>query len=397
MLLILYYEDVYMNNLYINSALVELFTIAICSVIIILMIVMSIRIMSNYRNKWIYLFLISTLAIDLVRQIIKGTQVALTDPLPTYLYIISTSIQLISFIILNFVLMKMYATGTQIRKTPILILLISAVALSVVSLFMEPYTIIFKDATYYAFPILDFYMFILIITMLVVTRHIQMTTPYFLSLTIAFIYELAYLLHTYVFEMEQQWLFYVVISTPVIYYALIFFLLFEWVLERLLSTYQSSIVDGLTGLYLRRYFQKKMSSMMTRKPVAVIFCDIDNFKMLNDTQGHQVADKALQQVSNILKEEVSPYGIAGRYGGEELVGGIYVDKIKPMTLAEHIRSRIQQETVVTVSVGFSTSKEADELHLLVKQADEAMYYSKTTGKNKVTAYRSLPASIKNKV
>lgn len=386
-----------MNNLYNNSALVELFTIAICCVIILLMIMMSVRIMSNYRNKWIYLILISILAIDLIRQIIKGSQVIFTDPFPTYLNIISTSIQLISFIILNFVLMKMYATGTQIRKTPIFFLLIGAVGLTIVSLFMEPYSIIYKHTTYHAFPILDFYMFILIITMLVVTRHIQMTTPYFLSLTIAFIYELGYLLHTYVFEMEQQWLFYVVIIMPIIYYTLIFFLLFEWVLERLLSTYQSSIVDGLTGLYLRRYFQKKMSSMLLRKPVAAIFCDIDNFKLLNDTQGHQVADKALQQVANILKEEVSPYGIAGRYGGEELVGGIYIDKIKPITLAERVRTRIEQETVVTVSIGFSTSKEADELNLLVKQADEAMYYSKSTGKNKVSAFRSLPAAIKNKV
>jgi len=249
----------------------------------------------------------------------------------------------------------------------------------------------------YAFPIIDFYLFILIITMLVVTRHIQMTTPYYISLIIMFMFELAYLLHMYVFQMEQRWLFYLIISLPVIYYALIFFLLFEWVLERLLSTYQSSIVDGLTGLYVRRYFQNKLTSMIERKQVAIIFCDIDNFKRLNDTQGHQVADTALQQVAAILKEEVSPFGIAGRYGGEELLGGITIDRIKPMKVAERIRSRIEQETIVTVSIGLSTTKEADDLNLLIKQSDEAMYYSKATGKNKVSAYRSLPASIKNKV
>lgn len=357
---------------------------------------MAIRIMSNYRNKVIYIILIAGLALDLVRQVINGSHIWLNDALPTQLYIISTSIQLISFIILNFVLMKMYATGTQIRIVPIFALLCVAIAVSIASLFIEPYRFTANGSDYVTFPIMDFYMFILIITMLVVTRHIQMTAPYFISLVIAFMYELAVILHTYVFGMEQQWLYYLVMVLPIAYYALIFFLLFEWVLERLLSTYQTSIVDGLTGLYIRRYFQKKMNALMLRKPVAVIFCDIDNFKKLNDTQGHQVADKALQQVASILNEEVAPYGIAGRYGGEELLGGIVIDRIKPMQIAERIRARIEQESIVTVSVGFSTSKEADELNLLVKQADEAMYYSKSTGKNKVSAFRSLPAAIKNK-
>lgn len=386
-----------MNNLSINNALIELFSITTCSIIIVLMIVMAIRIMSNYRNKLIYVILVATLALTLIRQIIVGFDVWYEQPIPPYLYIISTSIQLISFIILNFVLMRLYSVGTNIRITPIIMLLLGAVTLTIVNWFIEPYSIIYNNVEYYAYPIMDFYMFILIITMLVVTRHIQMTTPYYVSLMVMFMYELANLLHMYVFEMDQRWLFYLVVSLPVIYFALIFFLLFEWVLERLLSTYQSSIVDGLTGLYIRRYFQKKLTSMITRKQVAIIFCDIDNFKHLNDTQGHQVADKALQQVASILKEEVSPFGIAGRYGGEELLGGIVIDHIKPMQIAERIRARIEQETIVTVSVGFSTTKEADNLTLLIKQSDEAMYYSKSTGKNKVSAYRSLPAAVKNKL
>ncbi|HIW31632.1 MAG TPA: GGDEF domain-containing protein [Candidatus Paenibacillus intestinavium] len=386
-----------MNNISINTTLIELFSITTCSIIIALMIVMAIRIMSNYRNKLIYIILIVTLACDLIRQFIVGFDVWNAESIPTHLYIISTSVQLISFIILNFVLMKMYAVGTNIKIVPIIVLLVGAIAVTIVNWIVEPYSIIYNNVKYFAFPIMDFYMFILIITMLVVTRHIQMTTPYYISLLVMFMYELAYLLHMYVFEMEQRWLFYLIISLPVLYYVFIFFLLFEWVLERLLSTYQSSIVDGLTGLYIRRYFQKTLTPMIARQQVAIIFCDIDNFKRLNDTQGHQVADNALQQVASILKEEVSPFGIAGRYGGEELLGGIVIERIKPMQIAERIRARIEQETIVTVSVGFSTTKEADNLSLLIKQSDEAMYYSKATGKNKVSAYKSIPAAVKNKL
>jgi len=205
------------------------------------------------------------------------------------------------------------------------------------------------------------------------------------------------MLDRYVFEWSQAWLHTLVELLPIMYYAILFYLLLDWVMDRLLSTYQSAIIDGLTGLYIRRHFQKKLQSMMQRKPVAVIFCDIDNFKALNDTKGHQVADEALQQVAAILKEEVAPYGVAGRYGGEELLGGIAIDSVKPMAVAEKIRARVELETIVTISVGFSTSKEATELMQLVKQADEAMYFSKTTGKNKVSSYRSLPASIKQKM
>ena len=236
-----------MNNISINTTLIELFSITTCSIIIALMIVMAIRIMSNYRNKLIYFILIITLACDLIRQFIVGLDVWNAEPIPTYLSIISTSIQLISFIILNFVLMKLYAVGTNIKIIPIIILLVGAIAVTIVNWIVEPYSVIYNNVEYFTFPIMDFYMFILIITMLVVTRHIQMTTPYYISLLVMFMYELAYLLHMYVFEMEQRWLFYLIISLPVLYYVFIFFLLFEWVLERLLSTYQSSIVDGLQG------------------------------------------------------------------------------------------------------------------------------------------------------
>ena len=119
------------------------------------------------------------------------------------------------------------------------------------------------------------------------------------------------------------WLISVSQLLPIIYYTLLFILLFEWVIERLMYTYQSSIMDGLTGLYNRRHFYSKAELLLQgSKPMAIIFCDIDNFKKLNDTHGHHKADGVLKQVAEIIKEESSGIGSAGRYGGEELLSCI---------------------------------------------------------------------------
>jgi diguanylate cyclase (GGDEF)-like protein len=183
---------------------------------------------------------------------------------------------------------------------------------------------------------------------------------------------------------------------PIVYFMLLFILLFEWVVERLMSTYQSSIMDGLTGLYNRRHFASKAEQLLrSNKAMAVIFCDIDNFKKLNDTQGHHKADVVLKQVAEIIKEESSGIGSAGRYGGEELLACISTERVKPELVAESIRRRVEQETPVTISVGFSTSKESRAVQDMIKQADEAMYHSKMTGKNKVTPFKSMPAFKKS--
>ena len=76
----------------------------------------------------------------------------------------------------------------------------------------------------------------------------------------------------------------------------------------------------------------------------------------------------------------------GRYGGEELVILLTDPDVKPAELAERIRKRIEEETIVTVSMGFSTYKKGLTGDKLIKQADEAMYKAKTTGKNKVVKF-----------
>lgn len=120
--------------------------------------------------------------------------------------------------------------------------------------------------------------------------------------------------------------------------------------------------------------------------VSIIFTDIDNFKKLNDTQGHDKGDEAIKAVSNILREETEEVGICGRLGGEEMVVLVTDPEADVPELAEAIRSRIESEAGVTVSVGVSRYRKGVTAEALVKQADEAMYQAKTAGKNRVVKY-----------
>jgi len=177
---------------------------------------------------------------------------------------------------------------------------------------------------------------------------------------------------------------------PPVYYVLLFMLLFERVVELMMSMYRSSILDGLTGLYNRRFFMLRLEQMLKRKLTpGVIFCDIDDFKKLNDTLGHDVADRMLKHAADILAEEASGIGLAGRYGGEELVAFVFGD---PVEVAERVRSRVEKETGVTVSVGICRARSGLSADQLLRRADRAMYHSKTGGKNRVTDFDSLPPS-----
>jgi diguanylate cyclase (GGDEF)-like protein len=152
------------------------------------------------------------------------------------------------------------------------------------------------------------------------------------------------------------------------------------------AIYNSSIRDGLTQLYNRKYFYNRVGQhIAARIAISVIFSDIDNFKKLNDTKGHHMGDQVLKQVAGILKEEADQIGICGRYGGEEMVVLVTDTETDPAELAERIRARIEAETIVTVSMGFSRYRKNVTADELIKQADEAMYKAKTSGKNKVVA------------
>lgn len=155
--------------------------------------------------------------------------------------------------------------------------------------------------------------------------------------------------------------------------------------------------DELTGLYLRDYFNTNIRQFFLSSgenaPFSVIFFDIDHFKLINDSYGHQAGDIILKEVASVIKNETGISGAACRYGGEEIVVLMpSAPSQKAFSLAENIRKRIEamcfttisRELRVTISSGVSEYPKfgAKSESELVEQADKALYRAKEEGRNR---------------
>ena len=149
------------------------------------------------------------------------------------------------------------------------------------------------------------------------------------------------------------------------------------------------ITDHLTQLHSRNYLDKQMGESMTEDEEGTfILIDIDNFKKVNDTYGHQVGDDILVQVANLIQSNIRETDIGARWGGEELA--IYLPKV-PLSIGVQIAERLkdavaeQSNPKITISCGVShwSKVECSNPIELFKRADEALYVAKNTGKNKV--------------
>ena len=160
-----------------------------------------------------------------------------------------------------------------------------------------------------------------------------------------------------------------------------------------------AIRDGLTGLYNYRYFWEVLHrevelSRRYRHPLALLFLDLDDFKKVNDTLGHQVGDQVLKALGAYLQGAVRQSDLVCRYGGEEFVILFAeTDSRQALISAERLRqgvSRIKldlpdQELHFTVSIGVAELLPEMDGDNLVKAADAAMYRAKQAGKNRVCA------------
>lgn len=149
------------------------------------------------------------------------------------------------------------------------------------------------------------------------------------------------------------------------------------------------VTDHLTQLFSRSYLDQKLTeSMESEEEGTFILIDIDNFKSINDTYGHQVGDEILVKVSDTIVHSIRAGDIASRWGGEELA--IYLPQVNieiGATIAERIRYKVEQETDPRVSVSCGISywniNSNDNAQTLFKRADTALYEAKNSGKNKV--------------
>lgn len=157
-----------------------------------------------------------------------------------------------------------------------------------------------------------------------------------------------------------------------------------------------SIRDGLTGLYNHRHFQEVLEQEVKKqKEFVLILFDIDYFKKINDTYGHQAGDEVLKFIGRLISQT----GVAGRYGGEEFAIILPNSNLKKgveiaVRLKDHInKSEIlfnQAKIKFTISVGIAHyPKDAKNRVGLIEQADRALYSAKETGRNKIVIAKSL--------
>ncbi|MDQ0161048.1 sensor domain-containing diguanylate cyclase [Aeribacillus alveayuensis] len=155
------------------------------------------------------------------------------------------------------------------------------------------------------------------------------------------------------------------------------------------------ITDQLTKLYSRKYLDEAIQESIQQDQKGVfILVDIDNFKQINDTYGHQVGDEILRQVANIIKSNIRKGDIASRWGGEELA--IYLPRADMETglrVAERLVKSVEKSTnpKATISCGVSywNFKRKISASQLFKRADDALYLAKNQGKNRVISELEL--------
>jgi diguanylate cyclase (GGDEF)-like protein len=169
--------------------------------------------------------------------------------------------------------------------------------------------------------------------------------------------------------------------------------------------YHQAITDGLTGLYSRRHLFSKLDIHIARQSkysdesFILLMLDLDHFKEVNDTFGHEAGDRVLIQMAELLRQNLRLVDIPFRYGGEEFV--ILVPTVKDqsalgMEIAERLRGAVERHDFEcfggtstlkkTVSIGVSCfPMHGSTAHEVIRAADKAMYLAKTTGRNRVCA------------
>jgi diguanylate cyclase (GGDEF)-like protein len=166
---------------------------------------------------------------------------------------------------------------------------------------------------------------------------------------------------------------------------------------------EMAVRDGLTSLFNHRYFQETLARELARckryqKACSVVFMDVDNFKLYNDTHGHPEGDRLLSTLSGILSSQVRKSDLAARYGGEEFVLLLpETPKESALAIAEAVRGRVEAHLFpggasqplgkVTVSVGVASFPEdGEDPSEIVAAADKMLYRAKNEGKNRVCSY-----------
>ncbi len=166
---------------------------------------------------------------------------------------------------------------------------------------------------------------------------------------------------------------------------------------RYADTERIAMTDAMTGVYNYRFFITHLEKELNRAKkkgysVSLLMVDADNFKWYNDTYGHLVGDKVIQQMVELLEDSVRRGDLVTRYGGDEFIVILPgANKEQAVSIAKRIRDKVAKhefvkdaEKPLTVSVGIATYPEdAEDLFVLLDKADKALYKAKHAGKNTI--------------
>lgn len=159
--------------------------------------------------------------------------------------------------------------------------------------------------------------------------------------------------------------------------------------------------DALTGVMNRRAFMERMEQETVRSrrdkiPLSFILADIDHFKKVNDTYGHQVGDLVLQRFTATVSASMRPYDLIGRYGGEEFVICLPgADGLQAASVGERIRKKVEAMEImvpdssksVSITASFGVTaysvESRESMDSIIKKADDALYRAKNEGRNRV--------------
>lgn len=217
-----------------------------------------------------------------------------------------------------------------------------------------------------------------------------------------------------IFEILEERLAHVIIDSLEDALILLGIILMTWSLSRIITlaykrievlsaknkkNYLASVTDSLTKIYNKNYLKGSFSTILRNNPTIFsksicVFIDIDNFKIFNDTFGHDEGDRVLIELGHLINTHKRQGDFAFRYGGEEFL--IFFMN----TQAEFIHKKLDElrleflhftkqhfphkEATFTLSIGYTEYQFGESLEQLIKRADTAMYQSKNTGKNRIT-------------
>lgn len=169
--------------------------------------------------------------------------------------------------------------------------------------------------------------------------------------------------------------------------------------QKIYELQKLALLDPLTEIGNRRYGEIKLNEAFNaweryKIPFGILYLDIDNFKTINDQNGHDIGDQILKMITRTLMKNLRPFDFLSRWGGEEFIAIIInIKEDELFNMANRLRMLVEKSNLflknkivnATISIGVAIVNKKDTIESLIKRADSLLYVSKNSGRNKISA------------